>query len=101
MSATDLYGLTALPASVGALKPSNTAPNTVSSSSLSPPDTPLAKRVQAYVKAQLNPDPREFKDVRWFDADERDWPTGPYDPEMHRFAAKLKAAQRAGGGKVK
>jgi cyanamide hydratase len=56
MSATDLYGLTALPASVGALKPSNTAPNTVSSSSLSPPDTPLAKRVQAYVKARLSPD---------------------------------------------
>src|SRR5271170_2154658 len=56
MSATDLYGLTALPASVGALKPSNTAPNTVPSSSLSPPDTPLAKRVQAYVKAQLSPD---------------------------------------------
>jgi cyanamide hydratase len=56
MSSPDLYGLTALPASAAALKPSNTSPNPVLASSLSPPDTPLAKRVQAYVQAQLNPD---------------------------------------------
>jgi 8-oxo-dGTP diphosphatase len=50
-------------------------------------------------KAQLNPDPREFKDVRWFDVDERrDWPAGMYDPEMNRFAAKLTAAQGPHGG---
>jgi 8-oxo-dGTP pyrophosphatase MutT (NUDIX family) len=43
-------------------------------------------------KAQLSPDPREFKDVRWFDLDEqRDWPADTYDPEMHRFAAKLRS----------
>jgi hypothetical protein len=41
-------------------------------------------------KAQLNPDPREYKDVRWFHLDEqRDWPACTYDPEMHRFAEKL------------
>ena len=56
MSSIDLYGLTALPASVSALKPSNASPNTVPASSLSPPNTPLAKRVQAYVKEQLSPD---------------------------------------------
>jgi cyanamide hydratase len=56
MSTTDLYGLAALPASAAALKPSNTSPATVSAASLSPPDTPLAKRVQAYVKEQLSPD---------------------------------------------
>jgi 8-oxo-dGTP diphosphatase len=43
--------------------------------------------------AQLNPDPREFKGIRWFDLDERQrWPAGTYDPEMHRFAAKLRSA---------
>jgi 8-oxo-dGTP diphosphatase len=43
-------------------------------------------------KAQLNPDPREYKDVRWFHLDEqRDWPASTYDPEMHRFAEKLAA----------
>jgi 8-oxo-dGTP diphosphatase len=52
-------------------------------------------------KAQLNPDPREFKDVRWFDVDERrDWPTGQYDPEMRRFAAKLTAALRPRGSEA-
>jgi 8-oxo-dGTP diphosphatase len=41
-------------------------------------------------KARLNPDPREFKGVRWFDLDkQRAWPADTYDPEMHRFAAKL------------
>jgi 8-oxo-dGTP diphosphatase len=48
---------------------------------------------------QLNPDPREFKCIRWFGLDEpqheqqheqQDWPAGTYDPEMHRFAAKLR-----------
>jgi len=44
-------------------------------------------------KAQLNPDPREFKDVRWFHLDEqRDWPASRYDPEMYRFAGKLRSA---------
>jgi 8-oxo-dGTP pyrophosphatase MutT (NUDIX family) len=52
-------------------------------------------------KAQLNPDPREFKDVRWFHLDEqRDWPAGAYDPEMHRFAEKLKADRTPRGSEV-
>ena len=52
--------------------------------------------------AQIIPDPREFTSVRWFDFDQPcSWPAGTYDPEMHRLAAKLKAAQRAGGGKVR
>jgi len=39
------------------------------------------------------PDPREFKSIRWYDVDEqRDWPADIYDPEIHRFAAKLRAA---------
>jgi len=43
-------------------------------------------------EAQLSPDPGEFKDVRWFDLDEqRDWRADTYDPEMHRFAGKLRA----------
>ena len=43
--------------------------------------------------APLFPDPREFNRVRWFGLDEqRDWPGGSYDPEMHRFAGKLKSA---------
>jgi 8-oxo-dGTP pyrophosphatase MutT (NUDIX family) len=46
---------------------------------------------------RIEPDPREFKGVRWFDLDQQDgWPTDVYDPEMHRFAAKLKAAQTPG-----
>jgi 8-oxo-dGTP diphosphatase len=45
--------------------------------------------------AQIIPDPGEFKGVRWFDLDQqRGWPAGTYDPEMHRFAAKLKAVLR-------
>jgi 8-oxo-dGTP pyrophosphatase MutT (NUDIX family) len=44
-------------------------------------------------EAQLTPDQREFNSVRWFDfANQRDWPAGTYDPEMHRFVAKLGAA---------
>ena len=42
---------------------------------------------------QITPDPREFKSVRWFAVDvQRAWPADRYDPEMHRFAAKLEAA---------
>jgi 8-oxo-dGTP diphosphatase len=45
--------------------------------------------------AALVPDPREFNAARWFDFDEqRDWPPGRYDPEMGRFAAKLRSALR-------
>ena len=45
-------------------------------------------------ETQLTPDPREFKSVRWFDVDEqRGWPADTYDPQMHRFAAKLKLSQ--------
>lgn len=41
--------------------------------------------------APLAPDPREFKSVRWFGLDDqRDWPADRYDPEMGRFAAKLR-----------
>jgi 8-oxo-dGTP diphosphatase len=44
-------------------------------------------------QAQLSPDPREFKGVRWFDLDEQpDWPAATYDPEMRRFADKLRSA---------
>ncbi|HEY3879194.1 MAG TPA: NUDIX domain-containing protein [Trebonia sp.] len=43
--------------------------------------------------AELTPDPREFDAVRWFDLDrQRDWPADRYDPEMSRFAAKLRSA---------
>ena len=43
--------------------------------------------------APLFPDPREFNGVRWFGLDEqRDWQSGDYDPEMYRFAGKLKSA---------
>ena len=48
-------------------------------------------------ETRLNPDEREFKSVRWFGLDEpqderTDWPADTYDPEMHRFAAKLRSA---------
>ena len=43
--------------------------------------------------ARITPDAREFNGVRWFGLDEqRDWPADTYDPEMHRFAAKLRSA---------
>ncbi len=43
-------------------------------------------------------DPGEFKSVRWLDlAQPRGWPADTYDPEMHRFAAKLGAAQAKAG----
>ena len=36
--------------------------------------------------------------VRWFDLDQQqNWPTDTYDPEMHRFAAKLEAMSRPPG----
>jgi 8-oxo-dGTP diphosphatase len=41
---------------------------------------------------RLTPDPREFNRVRWFGLDERrDWPAARYDPEMGRFAGKLRS----------
>jgi 8-oxo-dGTP pyrophosphatase MutT (NUDIX family) len=43
---------------------------------------------------RLTPDPREFNGVRWFDLAQRNWPAEDYDPEMHRFAAKLTAAPK-------
>ena len=43
-------------------------------------------------KQRLPPDPREFDSVRWFGLDERrDWSAGRYDPEMGRFAGKLRS----------
>ena len=49
-------------------------------------------------EANLNPDRREFKCIRWFGLDEpRGWPADTYDPQMHRFAAKLEAALRPRG----
>jgi 8-oxo-dGTP diphosphatase len=42
---------------------------------------------------RLTPDPREFNGVRWFGLDEqREWPAARHDPEMGRFAAKLRSA---------
>jgi 8-oxo-dGTP diphosphatase len=50
-------------------------------------------RDEARDEKGIIPDPREFKSVRWFDVDgQRDWSAGRYDPEMHRFAAKLRSA---------
>jgi 8-oxo-dGTP diphosphatase len=47
---------------------------------------------------RLTPDPREFNGVRWFDLDQQqNWPTDTYDPEMHRFAAKLEAMSKPPG----
>ncbi|HEX3517010.1 MAG TPA: NUDIX hydrolase [Trebonia sp.] len=49
-------------------------------------------------ETQLDPDQREFKSVRWFDLNPQyGWPEDSYDPEMHRFAAKLQAAQSPRG----
>jgi len=58
---------------------------------------PIAKH-----KTRLTPNSRELKSVRWFDVDEqRDWPAGTYDPEMHRFAAKLRPDLRPRGSKAR
>jgi 8-oxo-dGTP diphosphatase len=49
--------------------------------------------LQVWRGRPLTPDPREFRSVRWFGLDDqRDWPPGRYDPEMGRFAAKLRQA---------
>lgn len=42
--------------------------------------------------ARLEPDPREFNGIRWFELGELDWPASTYDPEMGRFAGKLTSA---------
>ena len=45
-------------------------------------------------EADLDPDPREYRGVRWFplDGTEGGWPAGRFDPEMGRFARKVTAA---------
>jgi 8-oxo-dGTP diphosphatase len=43
--------------------------------------------------AELRPDPREFRSVRWYNIDEQlEWPAATFDPQMTRFIRKLKAA---------
>ena len=43
--------------------------------------------------AELRPDPREFRSVRWYNIDEQlEWPADRFDPQMTRFIRKLKAA---------
>jgi 8-oxo-dGTP diphosphatase len=43
--------------------------------------------------AELRPDTREFRDIRWFGLDDQtDWPADRFDQQMHRFASKLKSA---------
>lgn len=44
----------------------------------------------------LNPDPTEFRDIRWWDLDDlpRADPTS-FDPHLHRFVAKLSAERGA------
>jgi 8-oxo-dGTP diphosphatase len=50
---------------------------------------------------RLTPDPREFNGVRWFGLDTKhDWPAGPYDPEMGRFAAKLRSVLGSAPGRA-
>jgi len=43
--------------------------------------------------ATLDPDPREYRGVRWFPLDglEDGWPAGRFDPEMGRFTRKVTA----------
>jgi hypothetical protein len=56
-------------------------------------DVDLWYVLRAERDAPLLPDAREFNGVRWFGLDEqRDWPASTYDPEMHRFAGKLRSA---------
>jgi 8-oxo-dGTP diphosphatase len=41
----------------------------------------------------LQPDPREFRSVRWYNIDEQPgWSADQFDPQMNRFIRKLKAA---------
>jgi 8-oxo-dGTP diphosphatase len=43
--------------------------------------------------AELAPDPREYRGVRWFSLDGGDgWPADRFDPEMGRFARKVMAS---------
>ena len=43
--------------------------------------------------AELDPDLREYRGVRWFPLDRREgWPADRFDPEMGRFISKVKAA---------
>jgi 8-oxo-dGTP diphosphatase len=43
--------------------------------------------------AEIHPDPREFRSVRWYNIDEQlEWPSDTFDPQMTRFIRKLKAA---------
>jgi 8-oxo-dGTP diphosphatase len=43
--------------------------------------------------AELRPDPREFRSVRWYNIDEQlEWSADSFDPQMTRFIRKLKAA---------
>jgi 8-oxo-dGTP pyrophosphatase MutT (NUDIX family) len=43
--------------------------------------------------AAIEPDPGEFRGVGWFGLDEPiSWDTATFDPQMHRFVAKLSAA---------
>ena len=51
--------------------------------------------------AELDPDPREYRGVRWFPLDGGDgWPASRFDPEMGRFARKVTAALDAFDGRV-
>jgi len=44
--------------------------------------------------AEIRPDPREFNAVQWLGLDDQvDWSGAHFDPQMHRFVAKLTAAQ--------
>jgi 8-oxo-dGTP diphosphatase len=43
--------------------------------------------------AEIRPDPREFRSVRWYNIDEQlEWSADAFDPQMTRFIRKLKAA---------
>jgi 8-oxo-dGTP diphosphatase len=43
--------------------------------------------------AEIRPDPREFRSVRWYNMDEQpQWAAGQFDPQMNRFVGKLTAA---------
>ncbi|KIX95382.1 uncharacterized protein Z520_08899 [Fonsecaea multimorphosa CBS 102226] len=55
-SSDKTYGFTALPADQSQDKPRTTNPEAVAISSLQPPNTPLATRVDGYVKSKLDAD---------------------------------------------
>lgn len=43
--------------------------------------------------AEIRPDPREFRGLGWFGLDEPiQWDAATFDPQMHRFVAKLSTA---------